>query len=107
MQFFVYCKHPSHPQLKVYVRFEKEPQTKSEIPFWTFQMTCIEGHTYIYSKGDVHAEVGLEPIGGAILGGLLVFLDPIVGVLGAAGGYAAVLEAERTKVRKFEESQVA
>ena len=104
MQFYVLCKQPGDGSNKVYVRFEKEPQTRAEIPFWSFQMTCSLGHTHTYYRADVHAEIGLEPLGGAILGGLLFFVDPFLGAAGAIGGYAAVNKAEKDKVTKFEAS---
>lgn len=104
MQFFVYCKHPGHTNEKIYIRFEREPQVRAEIPFWTFQMTCPQGSTNTYYKNEVHAEVGLEPVGGAILGGLLFLVDPVAGVIGAGAGYAAVKKAEDEKVKKFEAS---
>lgn len=98
------CKEPGHSTQRVYVRFDKEPQAKSDIPFLTFQMTCIQGHTHTYHRHEVIAEVGLEPVGGAVLGGLLFFVDPVVGVIGAVAGYAAVLRAEEEKVRRFNAS---
>ena len=84
MQFYVKCEQYGHIE-KVYVHFAQEPQTRGDIPFWSFQMTCSQGHTRVYSKNDVVAEVGLAPIGGAILGGILFLVDPLIGLIGAGG----------------------
>ena len=102
MRFYVKCR--IHPNERIYIRFEREPQTKNEIPFWTFQMTCPQGHPDTYYRNEVIAEMGLEPIGGAILGGLLFLVDPLAGVIGASAGLFGMAAHEEEKVRRFNES---
>ena len=104
MQFFVFCKRTGHTAQRVYVRFEKEPQVRAEIPFFIFQMTCDQGHTETYNRGDIKAEVGLEPIGGAILGGILFLVDPLLGAIGAGAGLFGIARLEQEKVERFNAS---
>ena len=103
MQFYVKCEQYGHIE-KVYVHFAQEPQTRGDIPFWSFQMTCSQGHTRVYSKNDVVAEVGLAPIGGAILGGILFLVDPLIGLIGAGAGLFGIAKIEQEKVERFNAS---
>lgn len=103
MQYYVICRQ--HPNEKVYVRFTTPPETRSEVPA-SFQATCGKGHQNTYYRAEVVAEVGLEPWVGGLVGGLLFFVDPIAGVMGATAGYTAVLKVETDKVKRFNESIV-
>ncbi len=105
MQFYVFCKAQGHTTQKAYVRFTTEPKVRSEIPYFEFELTCGLGHRHRYLRNEVYAEVGLEPIGGAILGGILFLIDPIVGAIGAGAGLFGMWEAENQKVQRFNASQ--
>lgn len=104
MQFYVLCKEAGHNAEKIYVKFDNQPKLRSEIPLSAFQLTCKSGHTNIYFRNDVFAEIGLEPIGGAILGALLFILDPLVGIAGAATGLFGIAARENEKVKTFNSS---
>lgn len=103
MRFYVKCKEYGHIE-KVYVRFAQEPNVRSDIPFWSFQMKCSQGHIHTYYRYEVIAEVGLAPIGAAILGGLLFLVDPLLGIIGAGAGLFGVAANEEERVRRFNES---
>ena len=104
MQFYVICKTQGRATHKAYIRFNPEPRVHSEIPYFEFELICGLGHRHRYLRNDVHAEVGLEPIGGAILGGILFLIDPVAGVIGAGAGLFGMWKAEQEKVDRFEAS---
>ena len=101
MRFYV--KSRVDNSKKLYIQFDKglEPPTKQEVPFETFNIKDIDGSDQQYNKEDIQAEVGMEPIGGAIIGGLLFLIDPLIGVLGSLLGTVGVMKKEQEKVNKF------
>ena len=99
MRFYVRCR--VHQNERIYITFQSEPQTRSDIQQETFQLICPQGRPDVYFKAEIIAEVGLEPIGGAILGGILFLVDPLAGVLGASLGLFGVAAREQEKVRRF------
>ena len=105
MRFYVFCKTTGHNNEKIYIDFEgKQPVIRSDIQNVAFQLRCRSEHFNVYLKNDVQAEVGLEPLGGAILGGLLFIIDPLAGIAGAAAGLFGIAAKEQEKVRRFNDS---
>jgi hypothetical protein len=104
MRFYVNCKQPGHTSEKIYITFEHEPQLRSDIPFYTFQMKCSAGHISSYNRNEVMAEIGFEPIVAAIVGSLLFIVDPLLGVIGAGSGLLGIAARESDKVKRFNES---
>ena len=106
MRYFIICRDPSHGQEKVYLNFPNpQPTVRNEIPYPAYEVVCPRGYRAIYSRMDIRAEVGLEPLGGLIVGGLLFLVDPLLGVMGASAGLFGVAAEEERKVRVFNESR--
>lgn len=101
MRFYVLCYY--HPGEHIYINFGRELQTRSEVPF-QIGLTCPSGIYGSYNNRQVIAEVGTEPLAGAIIGGLLFLIDPLLGLLGALGGAASVNAKEQEKVNRFNNS---
>lgn len=101
MRYFVWCK--VHPEEKIYINFQKQPQTRAEIP-QVFSLKCPRGVTSSYSNRDVQAEMGGTAIAGALLGALLFVVDPVLGIIGALTGGAIGGSAEKQAVDKFNKS---
>lgn len=101
MRFYVLCKY--HNNEKIYLKFDKEPQVRSDIPPY-FNVTCPNGIADNHQNSEVKAEMGLEPIGGAILGGILFIVDPLLGIAGAGLGLFGMIKKETDKVEKFNKS---
>ena len=102
MRFYVNCKDS---QEKIYITFQKEPQTRSDIPA-IFSLKCQNGQIEGFTNNDVSAEVGMEPIAGAVLGGVLFLIDPLIGLFGALIGAISMNTKEENKVKKFNNSIV-
>ena len=98
MRFYVKCK--IHQTEKIYLKFDKEPQSRANVPL-SFTATCPSGIQQLFTNQEVIAEVGIEPIAGAILGGLLFFIDPVLGLIGLFGGLIGVNANEQQKVDNF------
>lgn len=105
MKLFTYCQF--HPREKIFVDYTrwlgKEPSTRSEVPF-SFTLVCPQGFRATYTNHQLQAEVGLAPLGGAVLGGLLFLIDPVLGIIGAIGGAVAGASSDQAKVDKFNRS---
>lgn len=101
MRYFVDCK--VHSGEKIYVNFQKQPKTRSEIPS-TFSLKCPKGSMSAYSNGEVQAEIGGTAIAGALLGALLFVVDPVLGLLGAITGGAIGGSADKQAVDNFNNS---
>ena len=102
MRFYVNC---SSSKEKIYITFQKEPQTRSDIPV-NFNLKCQNGQVEGFTNNDVSAEVGMEPIAGAVLGGALFLIDPLIGLFGSLIGAIGVATKEENKVKKFNNSNV-
>jgi len=102
MRYFVWCK--VHPGEKIYINFQNQPKTRSEIPS-LFSLKCPKGSTSIYSNRDVQAEIGETAIAGALLGALLFVIDPVLGLLGAITGGAIGGLSEKQSVDNFNNSE--
>ena len=101
MRFYVMCR--THPNEKIYIKFEQEPQTRAEVPTY-FSATCSSGIQHQYINTEVIAEIGADKIGIAGLLTIAAFLiDPIFGIVGILGSttYGAM---EKSKVDKFNNS---
>lgn len=101
MRFYVTCK--PNPQERIYVSFERSPVTRQDIPA-NFPLKCKNGQEDNYTNKDVSAEIGIEPLAGGILGGLLFLIDPLLGLVGAIAASAGTMVKEADKVKKFNES---
>ena len=102
MRFYVICK--SNPQERIYVSFDKKIiETRMDLPS-QFYLTCKNGEKFPYSNKDVFAEVGFEPLGGALIGSLLFFIDPLIGLIGTILGATGSATKETAKVNKFNNS---
>ena len=101
MRFYVICK--SSPQERIYVSFEKAPVMRADIPN-NFSLKCKNGQTANYSNKDVIAEIGIEPLVGGIIGGLLFLIDPLIGLIGTIIGAGGTGVNEVNKVNKFNNS---
>jgi hypothetical protein len=101
MRFYVICR--IHPNEKIYIKFEPEPQTRAEIPIY-FSATCPIGIQNKYTNSEVIAEIGAEKIGLAALVTIGAFLiDPVLGILSILGS-TAYGASEKSKVDKFNNS---
>ena len=104
MRFYVICKFHQDSQERIYVTFEREPQTRAQVPPF-FNLTCpILKASNPYLASDVKAEVGAAPIGGAALGALLFLIDPLLGLAGVLIGALGANATEQEKVNAFNES---
>ncbi len=101
MRFYVICR--AHPNEKTYIKFEREPQTRAEVPTY-FSATCSGGIQNHYTNTEVIAEIGAGEIGIATLVTIgAFFLDPILGILSILGS-TAYGASEKSKVDKFNNS---
>ena len=104
MRFYVICKIHQHEQERIYVVFQSEPATRGQLPMF-FTVACPSTKIPInYTPADVIAEVGAAPIGGAIIGGLLFLVDPLLGIIGLIAGAAGVNNAEQQRCNIFNNS---
>lgn len=78
MRLYVPCQF--HPNERVYLKFVQPPTTRAQIPHM-FSVTCPQGLTGHYTNKAVIAEEGATPLVAAGIGALLVFLDPVVGIV--------------------------
>lgn len=101
MRFYVNCRY--HKGEKIYIQFATVPKVRSQIP--PFEVTCPQGFKETYYKDDVFAELGPAFVGGAIVGGLLFLLDPILGILGVILGGLGVGATEQSAVDNFNKSR--
>ena len=101
MRFYVICK--SNQQERIYVSFEKEPITRSDIPP-AFDLKCRNGQINTYTNKEVIAEIGIEPLVGGLLGGLLFLIDPILGLIGTVATAFGTGIKETEKVNQFNNS---
>jgi hypothetical protein len=105
MRYYVICKDFSHNGEKIYINFSNpQPAIRSEIPSPFYEVTCSSGSRNTYTKNEIKAEVGFEPIIGGIVGGLLFLVDPLLGAMGTGLGLFGIAAEEEKKVRKFNES---
>ncbi len=103
MRFFVRSR--VGVQRVIYVHFNGQINRRSDIPYEYFSVNDINGTPQTYHKSEVWAEVGPEPIGAALVIGVLLFIvDPLLGLLGALGGGALSAQAEDERVRVFNSS---
>ncbi len=98
-RFYVMCAY--HPGERIYIDFDIEPETRLDIPP-EIGLICQDEKYNVYSNRDVIAEIGIGKMaaGGAIIGGLLYLIDPILGIIGIFG----VAKREKDKVEKFNNS---
>ena len=101
MRFYVPCA--IHPNEKVYVRFEREPHSRQDVPAF-FKVTCPNGFNGTYQKRQVMAEPGF-PIG-MLVGAILFLIDPLLGLIGAAAGGALSNADEQRKADQFNRNEV-
>ena len=101
MRFYVMCRF--HGGERIYITFQRQPRTRSEIPV-TFNLTCPTGVASVYTNREVIAEVGAAAVGGAVLGGLLFLIDPLLGLAGMILGAAGANQAEQQSVDAFNQS---
>lgn len=102
MRYYVNCHR--HIGEKIYIKFEREPSNRSEIPP-LFQLSCPQGVLDNYSNREIIAEVGLAPIGIATGIGLLLSLaDPFIGLIGGILGLLGVKKTEEEKEKAFNNS---
>ncbi len=92
-----------HPGERIYISFQRIPSVRQEIPAF-FNATCPSGITGSYTNGEVIAEVGDAAIGGAIVGGLLFLVDPLLGLAGMIIGALGANATEQQRVEAFNRS---
>ena len=99
MRYFVHCK--LHNSERIYVNFSNNPRRRTDLPA-VFMLNCPSTSQPIaFYPSDVSAEGGPAPIGGAIIGGLLFLVDPVLGLLGALLGAGAANNEEQQQVNDF------
>jgi len=104
MRFYVICQLHRNEQERIYVNFQGDVRSRSQLPPY-FTLICPTTRAQInYTPQDVKAEIGLEPLGGAVIGGLLFLIDPLLGLAGLILGAAGANATEEEKVRVFNES---
>ena len=103
MRFYVICQLHRQTQERIYVNFQGDVRLRSQLPqYFTLLCPTTRTQTY-YTPHDVIAEIGLEPIGGAIIGGLIFLIDPLLGLAGLILGAAGANATEEQKVQTFNE----
>ncbi len=106
MRFYVICQLHSQEQEKIYVNFQGDVRLRSQLPQF-FTLICPSTKVQMsYTPQEVNAEIGLEPLGGAIIGGLLFLIDPLLGLAGLLLGGLGANATEQQKVDAFNNSQV-
>ena len=70
----------------------------------SFTLSCpTTNHRYVYNANEVQAEAGIA-LGGALVGGLLFLIDPVLGLIGSIAGLIGMTKKEQDRVRKFNSS---
>ena len=103
MKYYVFCKE--HPQEKIYIDFNNvEISVKDDVPYPCFTLSCpTTNHRNVYNANEVQAEAGIV-LGGALVGGLLFLIDPVLGLIGSIAGLIGMTKKEQDRVRKFNSS---
>lgn len=101
MRLYVSCRF--HPTERIYLRFQTQPSSRAQVPI-SFSVVCPQGFTAEYSNTEVIAEVGAAPLVGAGLGALLVFLDPVVGIVAGIAGLLGARAIDQKAVEDFNQS---
>ncbi len=104
MRLFARCPDHNH---KFYVNYPPI-QTREQLPF-NLDLVCpYDSINRVYSRNQIHAEVGNVAVPGAIIGGLIGIIGGPLGMLigGAigAGVGAKAQEGDTDRVRQFEAS---
>ena len=105
MKYYVFCKE--HAQEKIYIDFSNitiKIAVKNDIPYHYFTLFChSNNHINVYDVNEIQAERGFV-LGGALIGGLLFIIDPILGFIDLIKGLIGISKKEQEKVKKFNNS---